>query len=233
MSNWKRRSARLSGGERARVMIARLMLAPADVLLLDEPTNDLDIPTLEVLEDSLLDFAGAMVLVSHDRYLLDRVSTIVIGLDGGQGGVFADYSQWEAWRGEPAFPKNHQSPKLPSPAADGPKRKLSYLEQREWDGMEARILEAEQELAARQHEVQEAASDGQRAPEAYQKMQDAPAARGGPLRSAGRSWKPSSPGKTLTAASSLRLLEADPQTPSPLAGIWRLFGRCRVLCGLQ
>ncbi len=67
---------RLSGGERARVMIARLMLAPADVLLLDEPTNDLDIPTLEVLEDSLLDFAGAMVLVSHDRYLLDRVSTV-------------------------------------------------------------------------------------------------------------------------------------------------------------
>ena len=75
---------RLSGGERARVMIARLMLAPADVLLLDEPTNDLDIPTLEVLEDSLLDFPGAMVLVSHDRYLLDRVSTIVIGLDGGR-----------------------------------------------------------------------------------------------------------------------------------------------------
>src|SRR5215472_9898288 len=92
--------ARLSGGERARVMIARLMLAPADVLLLDEPTNDLDIPTLEVLEESLLDFPGAMVVVSHDRYLLDRVSTMVIGLDGGQGGIFADYSQWEAWREE-------------------------------------------------------------------------------------------------------------------------------------
>ena len=92
--------SRLSGGERARVMIARLMLAPADVLLLDEPTNDLDIPTLEVLEDSLLDFPGAVVLVSHDRYLLDRVSTIVIGLDGGEGGVFADYSQWEASRNE-------------------------------------------------------------------------------------------------------------------------------------
>src|SRR5579872_3559481 len=73
---------RFSGGERARAMIARLMLAPADVLLLDEPTNDLDIPTLEVLEESLLDFSGAVVLVSHDRYLLDRVSTVVIGLDG-------------------------------------------------------------------------------------------------------------------------------------------------------
>ncbi len=80
--------SRLSGGERARVMIARLMLAAADVLLLDEPTNDLDIPTLEVLEDSLLEFSGAVVLVSHDRYLLDRVSTIVIGLDGRRGTDF-------------------------------------------------------------------------------------------------------------------------------------------------
>src|SRR5580658_4195061 len=87
--------SRLSGGERARVMIARLMLAPADVLLLDEPTNDLDIPTLEVLEDSLLEFSGAVVLVSHDRYLLDRVSTVVMGLDRCGVGTFADYSQWE------------------------------------------------------------------------------------------------------------------------------------------
>ena len=73
----------LSGGERARVLIALLMLRTADVLLLDEPTNDLDIPTLEVLEESLLDFPGALVLVSHDRYLLDRVSTTVIGLNPG------------------------------------------------------------------------------------------------------------------------------------------------------
>ena len=93
--------ASLSGGERARVLIARLMLETADVLLLDEPTNDLDIPTLEVLEESLLEFPGALVLVSHDRYLLDRVSTVVLGLDeGGEAGVFADYSQWEAARGE-------------------------------------------------------------------------------------------------------------------------------------
>jgi ABC-type multidrug transport system ATPase subunit len=74
----------LSGGEQARVLIARLMLQPADLLLLDEPTNDLDIPTLEVLEDSLTDFPGALVLVTHDRYLLDRVSTAVLGLDGAR-----------------------------------------------------------------------------------------------------------------------------------------------------
>ena len=89
---------RLSGGERARVLIANLMLEPADLLLLDEPTNDLDIPTLEILEENLLDFPGALVLVTHDRYLLDRVATVVLGLDG-KGGVerFADYSQWETW----------------------------------------------------------------------------------------------------------------------------------------
>src|SRR6266851_571728 len=73
---------RLSGGERARVLIAKLMLEPADLLLLDEPTNDLDIATLEILEESLLEYTGALVLVTHDRYMLDRVSTVVLGLDG-------------------------------------------------------------------------------------------------------------------------------------------------------
>jgi ATP-binding cassette subfamily F protein uup len=167
--------SKLSGGERARVMIARLMLATADVLLLDEPTNDLDIPTLEVLEDSLLDFPGAIVLVSHDRYLLDRVSTIVIGLDGGpngsDAGVFADYSQWEAFRAERLSEK--PPPRLPRPSAptDEPKKKLSYLQQREWDGMEAKILEAEHELAACQRELQASASDPNRVAEVYDKMQ--------------------------------------------------------------
>ena len=94
---------RLSGGEQARVLIARLMLEPADVLLLDEPTNDLDIPTLEVLEESLLEFPGALVLVTHDRYLLDRVSTGILALDGAGGaGCYADYAQWEAARGAAA-----------------------------------------------------------------------------------------------------------------------------------
>src|SRR5213595_3907322 len=90
---------RFSGGERARVLIAQLMLQPADVLLLDEPTNDLDIPTLEILEESLLEYRGALVLVTHDRFMLDRVSTVVLGLDGlGGAERFADYSQWEAWQ---------------------------------------------------------------------------------------------------------------------------------------
>src|SRR5206468_11862708 len=65
-----------------RSLIAQVMLQPADVLLLDEPTNDLDIPTLEILEERLLEYRGALVLVTHDRFLLDRVSTVVLGLDG-------------------------------------------------------------------------------------------------------------------------------------------------------
>ena len=76
------------------------MLEPADVLLLDEPTNDLDIPTLEILEDNLLEFPGALVLVTHDRYMLNRVASTVLGLDGdGHIGQFADYAQWEAVAG--------------------------------------------------------------------------------------------------------------------------------------
>jgi len=165
--------SRLSGGERARVMIARLMLAAADVLLLDEPTNDLDIPTLEVLEDSLLEFSGAVVLVSHDRYLLDRVSTVVIGLDGGEGRVFADYSQWETSRNEQPPEKTVvQIPRQLVPA-EGPRKKLAYLEQREWDGMEEKILEAEQDLAARQRELEAASSDAKRVTEVYEKVQEA------------------------------------------------------------
>jgi ATP-binding cassette subfamily F protein uup len=144
----------LSGGEQARAVIARLMLEPADVLLLDEPTNDLDIPTLEVLEEALLEFPGALVLVTHDRYLLDRVSTRLLALDG-QGGAtaYADYSQWEMVgrslvdsASDPA-PRPHRGP--PAVTAEEPRpRKLGYLEQREWQQMEARILEAEARLSS-------------------------------------------------------------------------------------
>ena len=141
----------LSGGERARAAIARLMLEEADLLALDEPTNDLDIPTLEALEDTLLDFPGALVLITHDRFLLDRVCTAVIGLDGdGEAGVYADYAQWEQVRDERrrAREKPKAVPAQSAAASTDKPRKLSYMEQREWDSMEARILEAEAELAA-------------------------------------------------------------------------------------
>ena len=145
----------MSGGEQARAVLARLMLEPADLLLLDEPTNDLDIPTLEVLEESLLEFPGALVLVTHDRYLLDRVSTRILALDGRGGAVpYADYDQWEEGRRRAAQAAARSRPprpgtpgKKPSPDAPAARpRKLGYREQREWDGMEARILEAEARL---------------------------------------------------------------------------------------
>ena len=152
---------RLSGGERARVLIAQLMLQPADVLLLDEPTNDLDIPTLDILDESLLEFRGSVVLVTHDRYVLDRVSTVVLGLDGlGRAGLFADYSQWELWQEE-----RTQSAKLGArsraraavpPENDGQsprKKKLSYLEGREYDTIERRVADAEQMLQAKRAQL--------------------------------------------------------------------------------
>lgn len=141
--------ARLSGGERARVSIAQLMLRPADVLILDEPTNDLDIPTLEVLEESLLEFPGAVVLVTHDRFLFDRVSTVVLALDGtGRAEVFADYQQWEDAQRQPTrATEKTATPPTAARVRKGIKR-LSYTEQREWAEMEAAILAAEHALQA-------------------------------------------------------------------------------------
>ncbi len=150
---------KLSGGERARVLIANLMLEPADLLLLDEPTNDLDIPTLEILEESLLEFKGALVLVTHDRYLLDRVSTIVLGLDGGgKAERFADYSQWaselkEAQNAPRPAKSKTAAPRVPAPQ----KKKLSYIESREYESIEQRIAELEDVLHAKHMSVEDVA----------------------------------------------------------------------------
>jgi ATP-binding cassette subfamily F protein uup len=142
--------AQLSGGERARLAIARLMLRPADVLMLDEPTNDLDIPTLEVLEENLLEFPGAVVLVTHDRFLFDRVSTVVLALDGmGGAEVFADYQQWEDAQRRQTPPERSAAAEPPAKAPPKGIKRLLYNEQREWAQMESAILAAEQELDAR------------------------------------------------------------------------------------
>ncbi len=172
---------RLSGGERARVLIAQLMLQPADVLLLDEPTNDLDIPTLEILEESLLEFRGSLVLVTHDRYMLDRVSTIVLGLDG-QGGAesFADYEQWETWQEERkqalqvssrAASRAAASTETASPS----KKKLSYLEAREYSDIEQRVADAELALEAKRAQLEDPAiaSDGPRLLSAHTELEAA------------------------------------------------------------
>jgi ATP-binding cassette subfamily F protein uup len=157
----------LSGGERARVLIAKLMLEPADVLLLDEPTNDLDIPTLEILEENLLDFPGALVLVTHDRYLLNRVASTVLGLDGnGHTGRFADFAQWESWLEEQeaaaqiksndiALERRQSSESRPETSpGQAAKKKLSYLEAREFATIEQRVEQSDARLAAARERVE-------------------------------------------------------------------------------
>jgi ATP-binding cassette subfamily F protein uup len=166
---------RLSGGERARVLIANLMLEPADVLLLDEPTNDLDIPTLEILEESLLEFSGALVLVTHDRYLLDRVSTVVLGLDGnGRVERFGDYSQWEIWKTEQKQPKPKPATAA-APRSVPAKKRLSYLENREYEAIQDRIAQAEQTLREKREALQDPAivKDGRLLDKTYREMEEA------------------------------------------------------------
>jgi len=144
---------RLSGGEQARVLVATLMLQPADVLVLDEPTNDLDIPTLEVLEEALIEFPGAVVLVTHDRFLFERVATTVLALDGRGAAIpFADYHQWEAARRERAAAAPKPRPPSVPVAAKTATKRLTWAEQREWDAIEAAIVAAEETLA-RCHEA--------------------------------------------------------------------------------
>jgi ATP-binding cassette subfamily F protein uup len=181
---------RLSGGERARVLIAKLMLEPADLLLLDEPTNDLDIATLEILEESLLEYTGALVLVTHDRFMLDRVSTVVLGLDGKGGSErFSDYSQWEQWRGakvEEAIAPGATGKAVASatsaaaPAAGG-KKKLSYLEAREFAGIEAAVEAAEERLQAAREmmERQDVVTDAAKLTAALAEMEAAQTAADG------------------------------------------------------
>jgi ATP-binding cassette subfamily F protein uup len=173
---------RLSGGERARVLIAQLMLQPADLLLLDEPTNDLDIPTLDILEESLLEFRGSLVLVTHDRYMLDRVSTVVLGLDGqGNAELFADYSQWESWLEENERAAKNDArlvarSSIPeSGRQTSGKKKLSYLEAREYEAIEQHVVDAEHVLQAKRVQLEdpEIVSDGPRLVAVHAEMEAA------------------------------------------------------------
>jgi ABC transport system ATP-binding/permease protein len=150
----------LSGGECARILIARLMLKPADILLLDEPTNDLDIPTLELLQDCLVEFKGAVGLITHDRYFLDQVSTSILALHEGKVELFADYSQWDV--------KKHKSKGVVEKSevvlVKDKKRSLSYKEKKELEGMERSIMDLEKEIKICNEKIQskEVQSDSQK-----------------------------------------------------------------------
>jgi ATP-binding cassette subfamily F protein uup len=168
--------SKLSGGEKARIVLARLMLQPADLLIMDEPTNDLDIPTLDVLEESLLEFPGALVLVTHDRYLLDRVSTRLLALDGRGGSeYFADYEQWRGAAG--SQPAERPAGELRARRSTEKSKRLSYLEQREFDAMEENVLAAEERLAEARRRAEDPliAADAQALQTRYAELQAAQA----------------------------------------------------------
>ncbi|MBM3194098.1 MAG: ABC-F family ATP-binding cassette domain-containing protein [Chlamydiae bacterium] len=135
----------LSGGERARIAIAHLMLQPADILLLDEPTNDLDIPTLETLEASLIDFPGAVVLITHDRFMLDRICNLFLSLDDiSDTFLYADYKQWEASKSPPP-PKQIKEPPKPKPISSNKELKI----------IENKIFKLEEEIKELTNKLQD------------------------------------------------------------------------------
>jgi ATP-binding cassette subfamily F protein uup len=139
----------LSGGEQSRLLVARLMLTPANLLILDEPTNDLDMATLNVLEQCLVDFNGAIILVTHDRYFLDQVATKLLAFppkesDSHELVWFADFAQWEAW--EPSLKSETKKETGVKKEAPVKKQKLSFKEQFELDNMETTIHEVEEKL---------------------------------------------------------------------------------------
>nr|HRO67757.1 ATP-binding cassette domain-containing protein [Pseudobdellovibrionaceae bacterium] len=162
--------SRLSGGEQSRLRLAQLMLRTEAVLILDEPTNDLDMDTLDLLKDSLAEFPGAVILVTHDRNFMDEVTNEILAFDG-EGGIerFSDIFQWEEWlKKKPA--KAASKGGEVSSIADEPKKskgRLSYKEQREFEGMESLILETESRIELLQADLASPAvlSD-------YQKLQE-------------------------------------------------------------
>ena len=169
----------LSGGEKARLLISRLVRREADILLLDEPTNDLDITTLKVLEESLENFKGAILLISHDRYLVSNLCDSIIGfVDGKKAHVYGDYEQWEedflrSLKNKNTVKKTPKKKKTPPKKTAQKKR--SYMEQREFDQMEDKILEAEGHLEKARTLTEDpiVLQDGKKAKEAFEDLHQA------------------------------------------------------------
>lgn len=170
----------LSGGEKARILIARLMLKEADILFLDEPTNDLDVPTLEIIEESLQEFPGACVIISHDRCLMDRVCTQILGLgEGLEQQLFADYKQWENALVKPVTSSEEthffEEPKKNTIKKSEKPKRLSYKEQRELEEIEKNILAKEEEITSLLKQVENISmqSDSQKSFNSYNLLAEA------------------------------------------------------------
>jgi ATP-binding cassette subfamily F protein uup len=167
---------KLSGGEQSRLRIAQLMLEPASVLVLDEPTNDLDLDTLNILEEALKNFPGAVILVTHDRYFMDQVANEIIAFPhaGGKLERFADYLQWESWQEEQNLKEAaNQKASRAAAASSGEKlKKLSFKEKFELENIEAKILGLEQSLAELESEAQkpETVSNASKVQDVYEKI---------------------------------------------------------------
>ncbi len=147
----------LSGGERSRLLLAREFASESNLLVLDEPTNDLDLETLDLLQEVIADYAGTVLLVSHDRDFLDRTVTVTLGLDGsGRVDIVAGgYADWEAKRIKPNTVKTKAATAAPPPPPTA-RKKLSYKDQRDYDLLPVRIEEIETEMAQAETEL----SDG-------------------------------------------------------------------------
>ncbi|WP_413944188.1 ABC-F family ATP-binding cassette domain-containing protein [Bdellovibrio sp. HCB-162] len=175
---------KLSGGEQSRLRLAQLMLNEAQVLILDEPTNDLDVATLTVLEESLKEFNGAVILVTHDRYFMDQVASQIIAFHKKSDGTtslenFAGYLQWEEWfeeqkEIEAAELKREAEAKKEAAKSSSKPVKLSFKEKFELENMETTILELEEKLSAAQEESQkpEVVSQASKVQELYSVIAD-------------------------------------------------------------
>ncbi len=170
---------KLSGGEQSRLLLAKLMLKEAKVLVLDEPTNDLDIETLDVLQNCLTDFDGAVILVTHDRYFLDQVATEIVAFPSNENKrdeliKFADLSQWERWRAENQPLKEFKKSRSEE-SESKKKKKMSYHEVRELSSMENLIQETENKIEKLHLEVSqpEIQSNAKRLSELYQQIANA------------------------------------------------------------
>lgn len=168
---------KLSGGEHKRLYLLRILMTEPNVLFLDEPTNDLDTETLTVLEDYLLQFPGTVLAVSHDRYFLDRVVDRLIVFEGDGRirrfeGNYSDYMDERKKEQAAAVKTKANKKELPIQKPAAKKKKLTYKEQQEWNGIEDRIASLEEQVEQLKKEIAQAGSDAGKVQEFYKKQQE-------------------------------------------------------------